>query len=309
MIKKKFFIWILFVYVICMGTALFFSIENSRGTLENSYENDTRVISGLISNVLENNFLRPITVAETISKDITTKKIVSIQNEAEAYAIEAEAAEYLKSLRDGFGYSMVFIVSDPGKTYFTYNGISKFIDVEHDERDEWYKNFLAADEKYVLDVDTDEAANWSLSVFVNTAVYDDAANLIGVCGVGIDMTELRSLLEKYERIYNVKIDLINEDGLIQVDTDMERIERDRIEIEDLKKYSDGENYYEVLADGSRTITYLEDLKWYLVVKNNNTVIQNVARIIWPGAVCIVLGMIVAIGIYVIGMRGNKENIQ
>ena len=44
---------------------------------------------------------------------------------------------------------------------------------------------------------------------------------LGVCGVGVEMVELQELLRNYEETYNLKIDLINADGLIQVDSDME----------------------------------------------------------------------------------------
>lgn len=291
-IKKRCFQTIIIAFVIGMLATIGVCIYKAKSALQGNYEKDNRVVTGLISNAIDNAFLRPITVAETISKDYTTKEILSVKSKEEAKEKENYAADYLKSLRDGFGYTMVYAVSNPAKTYFACNGISKYIDVDHDEHDLWYKNFLEAGQEYRLDVDTDESQNWSLSVFVNRAVYDDTKNFIGVCGVGVDMQELQSMLERYERIYDVKIDLINEDGLIQVDTDTSKIERDIIEIDNLTAYSDGECYYEILPKGSRTITYLKHLDWYLVIQNDNVWMEQVQAIIVPGLICIGLSLVI-----------------
>ncbi|MCQ2572928.1 MAG: cache domain-containing protein [Treponema sp.] len=286
---------------------MFLCIDKSKGALKGSYENDNRVIAGLISNAIDNAFLRPITVSETISKDYSTKEIVKVKTREEAEQVKEYAADYLRSLRDGFGYSMVFAVSEPSKAYFTYNGISKYVNPDNDEHDIWYKNFLEAKQPYLLDVDTDEANNWSLSVFINTAVYNDNSELIGVCGVGVDMQELQRLLERYERIYDIKIQLVNENGLIQVDTDASRIEVDTVEIENLTSYSDGEYYYEILPHGSRTITYLDRLDWYLIVQNDNVWSEQVKGIIFPCLICLGVCILLSIIVLQFGMMKEKKD--
>lgn len=307
-IKKRNFHLLIAVFVGSMIASIVLSVSKSKGSLKDNYENDNRVISGLISNVIDNTFLRPIMVAETISNDYTVKKILDIPSKDAAKKVEKEAAEYLASIRDGFGYSMVYAVSDPSKTYFTYKGISKYIDVDNDVNDLWYKNFVAADQKYKLDVDTDAAANWSLSVFVNTAVYNDKNQFIGACGVGVDMTELQRLLEHYERIYDVKINLINESGLIQVDTDTARIEKDYILVNDLSNYADGECYYEVLKNGCRTITYMDNLEWYLIVENQNPLNSNVYNIVTPSVICFIIGFLLFVLVAYWGLvSDNKED--
>ncbi len=291
-IKKRSFLIIIISFVICIGVIMTLCVEQSRGAIKNSFENNDRTVTGLISNAIDNYFLRPITVVETISKDYSTKEILNIHSKEEALKMENHAADFLRSIRDGFGYYMVYAVSEPARTYFTYNGISKYMDPENDFNDLWYKNFCASDELYSLDVDIDTASNWSLSVFINRAVYDDDGNFIGVCGVGIDMLELQRLLERYERIYDVKISLINKDGLIMVDRDVSKIETDYILIDNLSSYSDGEYYYETLNEGSRSFTYIENLDWYVVVQKNSTWINYLKDIIIPCAICFVICIII-----------------
>lgn len=292
--RKWWFASIIVVFILCMSVSMLLDIHNARRIVQDNYENDRRVVAALVCNAIENTFLRPITVTETMSKDSSIKELLNQPDREAAEEVEEEASEYLESLRDGFGYSMVFAVSEISKAYYTCNGISKFIDPEKDEHDIWYRWFLESGKQYDLDVDTDEAANWSLSVFVNAGVYDDRNKLLGVCGVGVDMTQLQNLLERYERIYDVKINLIDETGLIQVDTDTARIERDFIEMENLKELSDGEVYYQVLDIGSRIITYVDTLNWYLVIQNQQEASWDMWKILLPNIVCMVVGILLLV---------------
>lgn len=253
---KKTFIIVVVTVILCMSCSTVFIYNKTKSLMRDAYENELRVESGMISGAIENSFLRPITVSETMSKDFIMNKILNINTKDEAKSMEQEASEYLTSIRNGFGYSMVFAVNDASKAYYTCDGISKYLAPETNDQDIWYKVFMERDSElpYLLDVDIDAVNNWALSVFVNAAVYDDNGKYIGLCGVGVDMTELQRLLERYERIYDVKIDLINSEGLIQVDTDAANIENAYIEIDSPELYTDGECYYEVGENVSRTIT-------------------------------------------------------
>ncbi|MCQ2406125.1 MAG: cache domain-containing protein, partial [Oscillospiraceae bacterium] len=171
---------------------------------------------------------------------------------------------------------------------------------------EWYRYFMEAKKPYLLYVDTDASQNWSLSVFVNTAVYDDDNSVIGVCGVAVDMQDMQRLLERYERIYDIKINLVNDEGLIQVDTDTEKIERDSAHIDNLSAFSDGECYFEILPHGSRTITYLENLGWYLVIQNDEGRNKQVGGLIVPCIICIVICLAAAMLAIILGSEKKQK---
>lgn len=293
-------IMILIVLFLCMGCSIFITYGKTKGLLRNEYENELRVESEVISGAIENSFLRPITVSETMSKDIMMYKMLNISSKKEAENVEEIASEYLSSIRDGFGYSMVFAVNDASKAYFTYDGISRYMSPDTDDLDSWYTSFMErdTDKPYLLDVDTDKVNDWALSVFVNTAVYNEDGEYIGVCGVGVDMTELQRMLERYERIYDVKINLIDSRGLIQVDTDASVIENSYVKIDNLESYSDGECYYEISKDISRTVSYIDDLEWYLVVQNNISLSSNVYSLFLPNIICMVIGIIIICVIFI-----------
>lgn len=297
--NKRLLIAVILIVVLCMGSSVLLTYNRIKGILQNEYENELRMESGMIASVVDNCFLRPITVAETMSKDVSMSKILNIKNKQEATSVEDEASAYLKSIRDGFGYTMVFAVSDATKAYFTYDSITKYIDPENVEADSWYKSFIEKDSEktYILDVDTDKINNWALSVFINAEVCDEEGKLLGTCGVGVDMTELQHLLERYERIYDVKIALIDKTGLVQVDVDAVNIENAYIQIDNLDLLNDGECYYEIGEYGSRTITYIDDLEWYLVVQNNNSLQSNVLSVMLPSLACMIVGILVISGIF------------
>lgn len=308
---KKTFIIVVVTVILCMSCSTVFIYNKTKSLMRDAYENELRVESGMISGTIENSFLRPITVSETMSKDFIMNKILNINTKDEALSMEQEASEYLTSIRNGFGYSMVFAVNDASKAYYTCDGISKYLAPEINDQDIWYKVFMERDSElpYLLDVDIDAVNNWALSVFVNTAVYDDNGKYIGLCGVGVDMTELQRLLERYERIYDVKIDLINSEGLIQVDTDAANIENAYIEIDSPELYTDGECYYEVGENVSRTITYIDDLGWYLVVRNNTSLVSNVYSMLIPNVICMVVGVILIITIFSLSYGRIKNSLE
>ncbi|MGN0604956.1 MAG: cache domain-containing protein [Oscillospiraceae bacterium] len=292
-------IMILIIVFLCMSCSILITYSKTKGLLRDEYENELRVESEVISGAVENSFLRPITVSETMSKDMIMYKILDISSKKDAENVEDTASEYLNSIRDGFGYSMVYAVSDASKAYFTYDGISRYMSPDTDNLDLWYISFMEreTDKPYLLDVDTDKVNDWALSVFVNTAVYNKNGEYIGVCGVGVDMTELQRMLERYERIYDVKINLIDSRGLIQVDTDASAIENSYVKIDNLESYSDGECYYEISKDVSRTVSYIDDLEWYLVVQNNKSLSINVYSLLLPNIICMITGIIIICAVF------------
>ena len=74
-------------------------------------------------------------------------------------------------------------------------------------------------------------------------------------------------MRQYEEKYSVKIDLIDKTGLIQVDSDTSRIEREYLDHSYLQNVTSDEFYFEEGAESSRMTKYMEDLDWYLVDKD------------------------------------------
>lgn len=295
---------ILGIVIVCTILSAYFTYNNSKGLLQDEYENELRMESGMISAAIDNCFLRPITVSETMSKDVTMRTILGAGSREESMEKEEKAKEYLKSIRDGFGYSMSYAVCETTKAFYTMDGICDFINPESDKTYYWYENYMNrykennTGKRYVLEADTDAANDWGLSIFVNCGVYDREGVCIGVCGVGVDITEINRMVERFERIFDVKIRLVDKTGLIMMDTDISKIKKESVSIDDLQLYMDKECYYEISDNSSRTITYMDNLEWFLVVENEQSWNNNVFSLILPSIICMVLGIVLIMGVMV-----------
>lgn len=164
-------------------------------TKENS-EIQSRTIAQMVSAKIENEFIKPITVSQTISSDIDIRTYIEGKTREEAESVKDDITNRLVSIGNEFDYERVFVVSDKTRAYYSYDGISKYLDVENDSHDIWYKDYLDSGKRYTVNVDTDENNNWSLSVFINYGIFDTNGDILGVCGVGVDMNDLVDMLAR-----------------------------------------------------------------------------------------------------------------
>ena len=298
---------ILFVIMtISMSASVFSCIVSLQKISSENSESDSMILAHMVSDSIESEFIKPIVVAETMSNDYSLKQYMKKSGNVSPEAVEDQVAAYLDSIKSGFGYQMVFAVCDQSGAYYTYDGISKYVDPENDPHDIWYKMFLDRNQSYDLDVDTDEANHWALSVFVNQEILDENGKLLGVCGVGVEMKELQRLIKRYEIKYNLKIDLIDQEGLIQVDSDAARIERDHLEHAYLDQVGSDEFLYETGSGSSRMTKYMEDLDWYLVVEDLNPNKINVFEITTASIIIFVVGLLMmGIVFFVVSARERK----
>ena len=247
------------IMTISMGAFLFFSLISIHRIAARNSENNSMLIAQMVKDSVENEVLKPIIVSETMANDYSLKEYMKKSSNDSPESVQNEVASYLDSIRNGFGYPMVYVVCDASKAYYTCDGICEFIDVEKHEQDAWYKRFVEEGKHYDLEVDTDVVNHWDLSVFVNTEITDENGNYLGVCGVGIEMTTLRDFIKRYEEKYDVKINLMDKEGLIQIDSDIERIGRDYLDNSYLDNVGSGGFYYEKGDESSRMTKYLETL--------------------------------------------------
>ena len=274
-------------------------------TKENS-EIQSRTIAQVVSAKIENEFIKPITVSQTISSDIDIRTYIEGKTREEAESVKDDITNRLVSIGNEFDYKRVFVVSDKTRAYYSYDGISKYLDVENDSHDIWYKDYLDSGKRYTVNVDTDEDNNWSLSVFINYGIIDTNGDILGACGVGVDMNDLVDMLARYEEEYNIKVYLVNHDGLIQVDTDVSSIETGYLDNSYFGNISDDDFYYQLSENGCYMTKYLEGFDWYIVIRDNNPVKLDVNKIILPIVLIFIAGvLIMATSFVIIIMREKK----
>ena len=181
---------------------------------------------------------------------------------------EEKISQYLTAIKERFGYIAAFVISEHSRRYYTPKGISKVLDPMADPHDIWYKIFIDSGKLYDLDTDRDQVNNYRWTVFVNVRIKDEDGNLLGVCGVGVFMDELQELVAAAEKEFDVKINLIDPDGMVQVDSSSSNIENAYISeaIAD-EPGADTFVYTKRGRNKYRMTRYMEDLDWYLVVQS------------------------------------------
>lgn len=285
------------VMFVIMGMILSVSISSCILSLkkmsEKSSESNSQVIAHMISTKIENQLVKPIAVAGAVSQDYSIKQGMK---EKDTSIAEKTLPLYLESIRKGFGYQMVYAVSDITKAYYTYDGIIKFVDPENDIQDKWYSNHIRSGKHYNLEIDTDEANQWNLSVFVNMDVRDDNGDFLGVCGIGISVEEVIEILRDIENKYNVKINLTDNSGLIQIDSDIKRIETAYLDSSDFSDAGPDEFLFRKSSDHYTLTRQMKELGWYLVIEDRNMNEKSYLTVAIPSIIIFMTGLMV-LGFY------------
>ncbi|MDO4496242.1 MAG: sensor domain-containing diguanylate cyclase [Bacteroidales bacterium] len=278
-------------------------------TLDNSVQL-THVLATRIYEEINNELSKPINVSLTMANDLF---MIERLQEEDKYSHEENVEAfrtYLSRIKKGFGYEAAFIVSEKSKNYYTFQGFNKVVDVENDAHDIWYKLFIDKDVTYDLDVDVNEVKNNNWTVFFNTRIEDGNGHLLGCCGVGEQMDNLQELFYNIERKHGVKINLVNGDGLVQVDVNEINIENSVLDGLNLSKHNSEEYVIEYHGDNFYVTKYVENLGWFLVIRNteNFTGAAYSQLFIFFLILLVVLLIILGVSIYMM-MKGKKTLVK
>ncbi len=255
------------IVILSFVLSTFVSLWSLRLMADRNMEELSKSLASRIYDSISGELMEPITVSRSMARD--TFLIDAMKNEASAgtKATSLRLAEYLSGQKDAFGYEAAFVVSDATMCYYSYGGINKQMDLSRSHRDQWYAQFVATRKAYELDVDRDELSQDQWTVFVDARIEDEGGRLLGVCGVGARITGKQDLFVSLEREYGVKISMIDDDGLILMDTDEDKIETEYLSGVPTSQSSD--YVYRNLGEGHAVVSkYIDRLGWYLVIQSD-----------------------------------------
>ena len=106
------------------------------------------------------------------------------------------------------------------------------------------------------------------------------------------MNDLVDILARFEEEYNIKVYLVNHDGLIQVDTDVSSIGTGYLDNSYFGNISDDDFYYQLSKNGCYMTKYLEGFDWYIVIRDNNPVKLDENKIILPIVLIFIAGVLI-----------------
>ncbi len=275
---------------------------------ENTKELDT-MLTYRIYDSISSSLNEPIVVAKTMACDDFLSEFLKNEDSMSETEAVTVMQGYLDSVKNGLEYDSAFLVSENSRRYYTYEGLNKIVDPINDDHDIWYSIFVEKNKPYDLDVDSDEMNKNQWTVFVNARIEDESGKLLGVCGVGVKMTNLQELFLQAENEYDVKINLVDKNGLVQVDTDDINIENAWLDTEVLSREETDEYRYQTTSNNEFAVSkYVEYLGWYLVVRSAPTSISHDFLMIIIGNIALFLFvmMVLIATISVILKKTRKE---
>lgn len=270
----RFIIFIVGVIILGFFITSILNYKTSNNIIREDAENITKLTAMTIFAEIQNELTKPIFVSLTMANDSFVKSWLAEEDSQDQEAM----TRYLKGIKVKYGYSSAFLVSGNSGNYYNTEGILKKISTE-DSHDVWFYEFVESGKDYALDVDTDQANEDTLSIFSNSKIMNVGDRNASVIGVGLEMREIQSILAYYNELLQLNILLIDTKGFIQVATDDSAIENinyfSRLNNPDMKaRILDNKEDFEVIRpEGSINSNYvftkyINDLDWYIVVKNN-----------------------------------------
>ncbi len=254
--------------VLLAGTVLVLSFLSY--SHRHSQENDVsryKLIATHIYDSLNAAFEDPIAISKAMACDTFLKDALRKERTSSEKEAEDVVSSYLAALKENFGYNAAFVVSEGTRRYYTPEGISKIVNPKETPYDIWYQLFIDSGKEFDLDTDLDQVNGYRWTVFVNARITDDDGSLLGVCGLGLFMDDLQDMVLASENEYRVKINLIDAEGLVRVDSDSMNIENAYISDAIADNAGDGAfTYAKRGIGGFRMTRYMQNLEWFLVVQ-------------------------------------------
>lgn len=274
----------LLVCIIIITGFIFTSVISYRSNI-GIFEKDVEMVSILSSEGLYNEitsiFAQPVNVSLTMANDSLLKDFLTDEENKSADVIwQTRMRSYLNTYRIKYGYDSVFLASSTTHNYYHFEGLDRVLTPDNPENI-WYYTFLERDEEYSLNVDNDEAADNSITVFVNCKIKGSDGSTLGIVGVGLKVNSLQTLLGSYEEKYGIHAYLVDENGTIQVSSSSTRFENNNLfnmeRFEDsksiiLQNRNSQENFWysSNTVDGYIVTRYEPNLKWHLLVENDTS---------------------------------------
>ena len=268
-----------------------------------------KVIASDVHDDVRNELLKNVAIARSMANDLflhENLKTEHLRTEDEETQI---MKKYLSLMRDRVNCSSAFLASENSKNYWQATGLVKKLDLKNDPHDVWYSDVINKNVDYMLNVDTDEADNMSLGVFVNTRIKDSEGNLLGVCGVGVKMTALQQLFEDDERAYKIKINLVDRNGLVQIDTESGNIENTNLK--NIISYNKTEQFVLNKIDDKYIITkYMPAFDWYLVIQRNGDNMQSTfSNVIFYMSIGFLIALIALLVFVQMSLNKNRQQVE
>ncbi len=214
--RKKIVVLSLLTVFLCFLAATAVSIRSLSKVIDANGQNEARLIASNIHVHIRDFLATQISAAKTMAEDYFVKE--AVLDDAGKASLDPGMpvlSRYLRGLVDTTGIDTAYLVSDATYRYFSHQGLHKVIDPKDaanpaHEHDTWYTAFVGTGLDRNIQFDTNPVEKDEWTIFFNNRIAGDGGRLLGVCGVGVGMKRLQSLLRDLELRYGVEILLAND---------------------------------------------------------------------------------------------------
>lgn len=279
------------------------SYRVSRQALRNQIINDELPLtSDNVYSEIQRDLLPPVFIASLMANDSFLRNwVLSGEKEPE------RLTQFLFETQRKYNTFTSFFVSEKTRHYYQSKGILKTVR-EGDPQDNWYFRVRQMKPEHEINVDPDQANQYAMTIFVNHKVFDFNGRYIGATGVGLQVRDVKQIIESYHKKFNRIIYFISPQGKIILSTDGS----DGKNVRDLPGVSaiasrivhTGAANLEYTSDGKTYFVntrYIPELDWILLVsKSDEHALRDIFRsLLLNLALCGLVTVVVICLIYVI----------
>ena len=218
-------------------------------------------------------------IKASLAIPIALSKGIAQNQYIQDWVLNGEDSEGLEQLK-GYGHRLIkeqgasafFWVSKLTNSYYTQNGLFKTISKDV-PRDDWFYDFIDANQPLALNLDASEQSG-GLTVYVNVLSKSASGEVLGVAGLGFDVSNIVKLVQQTQVGETGYMLLVDSNNVITAHPDNNFVKK---ELNQLPQYSDVANAISqshkgytlldsMVADEASyvTITDLKDIGWKLI---------------------------------------------
>ncbi|OHU91815.1 MULTISPECIES: sensor domain-containing diguanylate cyclase [Pseudoalteromonas] len=184
-----------------------FSFHMAHNSLSEGIVDDALPLtSHLISTDLQKQLQAPIYVAQSMAQNHFVHLWLNDSDPS-----TDQLFVFLDKTRKLFQSQTSFLVNHKTLTYYHYDGRTHRLDLNAQES-LWYQQAITSSHRdYILNVDVTPQDNFRAIVYVNHKIVLNG-ELLGVAGVGIQLSDLRALIKQYQTLYQRKVYFADHQG-------------------------------------------------------------------------------------------------
>ncbi len=251
------------ILCVSIATITFAHLFFVRNSIKRQDSADT-YLAAHIRNTLVSKLAEPLVVSRSLARDEFL--IDFLKNESELKNDEETMKSYLSRIKNEFDYAQMTLVSGATRRYYRDDGVHKIVNPENDAHDTWFANFSNGSVRQFSEVYVAKDSE-SSTMYFNVRVEDSGGAFLGVIAPSLSVSNIISFIRGLEKQYGVKINLVNENGVVKLGSNFEDFGIASLSYLIPTVGRNGEFHRTQYGRGGFAVTnYVEEFGWWFVIR-------------------------------------------